>query len=165
MIMLDKMIHQVMAKVPPAMHLAMSIRIRSEAGEPQVKAGYYFGKSDYSYDLEKIRGPANKYVTPEGVSCTLAECAAHLGLSETRTSVLFTENKNDYEKIFSTFGDAKNNMHFKTDQGEKTSAPKIAAYYKITPSSVSRAYKKFDNDYLKANAYLFNKFKDNVLGT
>ena len=149
--------------LPPAVQLAIACRIRSEAGEPEVKGAYAFDKSDYSYDQERNKGPINKYVTPKGVKCSLAECSAHLGLSETRTSVLFSQHHSDYELIYSTYGKARNQMDFKTDQGEKTSAPALAKYYGVTPSTISRAYKRANNDYLIANADLFKRFKDRVL--
>lgn len=150
--------------LPPAVQFALACRIRKEKGEPQVKGSYSFEKSDYSQQLEKTRGPINKYTTPEGVKCTLEECCAHLGLSQSRTSVLFSQYHSDYEFIYSNYGKARTQMDFKTRNGKKTSAAILAKYFGVTPSTVARAYKKAGNDYRKANADLMERFKDKVLG-
>lgn len=141
--------------IPPAVMLAISCRIRSKNhGLPEVSGAYKFDKSDYSYEIEKSEKPANVYATPDGTKCTLELAADHLGLSTTRTFALFTEYVSDYEHIYKNYGNARNAMTFKTDDGEKSNSVVLAEYYGVTPSTVSRAYKRNDNDYLKANAEL-----------
>tara|TARA_R110001606_G_scaffold87262_1_gene197048 strand:- start:960 stop:1445 length:486 start_codon:yes stop_codon:yes gene_type:complete len=159
---MSKMIHQVMAKVPPAMHLAMSIRIRAKQGEPQVKGSYHFDKSCYSSVIES-KGPINSFATPEGAPCTVYECARHLGLSISRTSVLFSQYNSDYKYIYANYGNARNSFDFKNDDGEPTTAADIAERYGVASSTISRAYKKANNDYIKANADLCERFKDRIL--
>lgn len=152
--------------LPPAVQFALACRIRSETGEPEVKGAYAFDKSDYSYTSEEgnHHRQKNKYKTPEGVDCRIKEAAKHLGLSDTRTSVLFTKHGSDYEFIYANYGKARGHMDYKTDQGEPTTAQAIADYYNVVPSTVFRIYQSNENDYLKANAELFEKFKDKVLG-
>lgn len=160
--MCNKMIHQVMTKVPPAVHLAMSIRIRSEAGEPQVKGSYHFDKSCYGSDIESKR-LINSFATPEGIRCTNSECARLLGLSDSRTSVLFSQYNSDYKYIYANYGNARNSSDFKNDNGEPVTSFDLAKHYGVTPSTISRAYNNAENDYLKANADLFERFKDRIL--
>lgn len=152
--------------LPPAVQFALACRIRNKEDEPEVKGAYAFDKSDFSYEQEdgKHHRQKNEYKTPEGVKCRIKEAAAHLGLSETRTSVLFAKYKSDYKHIYANYGKARNRMNYKTDQGEPTTAQAIADYYKVVSSTVFRIYQSNENDYLKANAELFEKFKDKVLG-
>lgn len=148
--------------LPPAVQFAIDCRIRNEAGEPEVKGSYHFDKSCYSSVIES-KGPINSFATPEGASCTVAECARHLGLSVSRTSTLFSQYKSDYKYIYANYGNARNSFDFKNDDGEPTTAADIAERYGVASSTISRAYNKANNDYIKANADLCERFKDRIL--
>jgi hypothetical protein len=149
--------------LPPAVQFAISCRIRAKQGEPEVKGSYHFDKSCYSSVIES-KGPINSFATPEGVPCTVYECARHLGLSISRTSVLFSQHNSDYEYIYANYGNARNSFDFKNDNGEPTTAAELAERYGVASSTISRAYKQAKNDYLIANADLFERFKDRILG-
>ena len=151
--------------LPPAVQFALACRIRNKEDEPEVKGAYAFDKSDFSYEQEdgKHHRAKNEYKTPEGVKCRIKEAAKCLGLSETRTSVLFTKYASDYKHIYANYGKARGNMNYKTDQGEPTTAQAISDHYKIVSSTVFKIYKVNNNDYLKANAELFEKFNNRVL--
>ena len=148
--------------LPPAVQFALACRIRCKNGEPQVKGAYAFDKSDYSFDVEG-KGPINRFTTPEGIRCTALECSRHLGLSLSRTSVLFSQNNSNYEYIYANYGKARVSFDFKDDDGEPATATALSKHYRVTSSTISRAYKKAGGDYLIANADLFERFKDRIL--
>ena len=143
---------------PPsnAVILALSCQIRLEKGLPEVKAGLQFNKSDYSYEQENGRHhlAKNTYRLENGEVCTLTEAATQLGLSEARTTELFTRYCNRYTVVHKNHGINAEGNKFKTPDGTASTLKDLSKYYGCSESSISRYYSAASGDYIAANKKL-----------
>lgn len=150
------MIQSITTKQPMAINLAQSCIDRINAGEPKTKAGYHFDKSDYSYEQENGQHhlAKNIYRLATGEICTLAEAAAQLQISESRTTDLFTRYCNRWSIVHKNHGINATGNKFKTTDGKPTTLKDLAKQYGYSEGSISRYFSAAGGDYIAANKNL-----------
>ncbi|MBL4797206.1 MAG: hypothetical protein JKY50_07320 [Oleispira sp.] len=139
-----------------AVIFALSCQIRLEEGEPEVKAGLEFDKSEYSYEQENGRHhlAKNTYRLADGEICTSREAATQLGLSEARTIDLFTRYCNRWSIVHKNHGINAQGNKYKTADGASSTIKDLSKLYGYSQASISRYFSAADGDYIAANKNL-----------
>jgi len=143
--------------LPHAVFFPLSCQVRLEEGEPEVKAGLYFEKSEHSYEKKNVTHhhlSKNIYRLANGEICTLTEAAAQLELSESRTTDLFTRYCNRWSTVHKNHGVNGAGNKFKTPDGKPSTLIELGKLYGYSEASISRYFSEAGGDYILANEKL-----------
>lgn len=105
------------------------------------------------FERDTARGRYSKaiYRLENGTKCTLAEAAAELELSTSRTAHLFNAHCNRYTIIYKNFGKNSKIQKFRNAKGEPVSQKELSKIYNCSISTVSRYFKDHNGDHQAAN--------------